>query len=108
MLHSFVASLLPIPDAAVGAGGYAIEFVATLAGARRRWRCCPKLVLGYGVIVAAVALAALILIGIQAFVLHAFCTVCLLSAIDSFAIAFLARGEVLASYKLLRERPKRC
>lgn len=101
VLHSFVAAMLPVPDAALGAIGYAIEFVATLAGTAERWHSRPKLVLVYGVIVAGMGMAGLTLVGVQAFVLHAFCTLCLVSAIISILIVFLARDEVLASYKVL-------
>jgi len=85
----------------MGALGYAVEFVTTLAGAADRWHSHPKLVLAYGVIVVAIGVAGLILVVLQAFVLHAFCTLCLLSATISVVIAFLARGEVLASFKVL-------
>ena len=101
VLHSFVSTLLPVPDALMGALGYAVEFVTTLAGAADRWHSHPKLVLTYGVIVVAIGVAGLILVVLQAFVLHAFCTLCLLSATISVVIAFLARGEVLASFKVL-------
>jgi len=101
VLHSFVAAMLPVPDAALGAIGYAIELVATLAGTAERWRSRPKLVLMYAVVVAGMGIAGLTLFGVQAFVLHAFCTLCMVSAIISIAIALLARNEVFASYKVL-------
>jgi vitamin K epoxide reductase family protein len=99
VLHSFVAAMLPVPDAALGAIGYAIEFVASLIGTAERWRSRPKLVLVYGLIVAGMGMAGLALLALQAFVLHAFCTLCLVSAIISIVIVFLARGEVVASFK---------
>lgn len=105
VLHSFVSTLLPVPDAGLGAIGYAVEFVMTVAGTAQRWRSHPKLVLGYGLIVAGMGMAGLTLVAMQAFVLHAFCTLCLVSAIISIVIVFLARDEVLASYEVLyRER----
>jgi hypothetical protein len=106
VLHSFVSKILPVPDALVGMIGYAVEFVSTLLGSAERWRSSPGLVLIYGAIVAAVGCAGLILIAVQAFVLHAFCTLCLASAIISLLIAFLACGEVFASLELLYEKRK--
>lgn len=106
VLHSWVSKMLPIPDAAIGATGYALEFVTTLAGNADRWRAAPKLVLLYGAIVAALALAALILMAIQMFVLRATCTLCLVSAAISLLIAWLASSEVLAAFAVLYEKEK--
>ena len=104
VLHSWLSKMLPVPDAAVGATGYALEFVATLAGKADRWRAAPKLVLLYGAVVAALALAALILITVQVFILHAVCTLCLVSAAISLLTAWLASSEVLAAFAVLSER----
>ena len=106
VLHSFVSETLPVPDAVVGAVGYAVEFVTTVSGGAERWRLRPKLVLFYGLVVAGLAVAGVALVALQAFVLHAFCTFCLLSAIISLVVAFLARDEVFASLKLLYEKRK--
>ncbi|PZR73886.1 MAG: hypothetical protein DLM52_10360, partial [Chthoniobacterales bacterium] len=96
VLHSFVSTLLPVPDAAVGAAGYAAEFIATLGGGADRSRVHPPFVLVYGAIVASLAVGGLILTGVQAFVLHAGCTLCLLSALISVVVAAVARKEVVA------------
>jgi Vitamin K epoxide reductase family len=77
VLH-FIPS--PIPDAALGALAYACELVLVLAGARRRW----LRLLG-----TALALAALGLVALQAFAVHAWCFLCLMSAAISLAIAAL-------------------
>jgi uncharacterized membrane protein len=97
VLHSFVSRLLPIPDAVAGALGYFAELITALIGGEQRWRTSPSLVLFYGAIVAALAVAGLVLSALQLFVLHAFCTLCLVSAIISLLIAWLACSEVLAS-----------
>lgn len=102
VLHSFLSRLLPVPDAALGAAGYAVELLAALLGGADRWRTSPKLVLVYGGIVAGLALTGLGLAGVQFFILHAACTLCLTSAALSLLIAWLARDEIWAGWKAYR------
>ncbi len=102
VLHSFLSRLLPVPDAALGAGGYSLELIVALLGGADRWRASPKLVLFYGAIVAALALTGIGLTAVQLFVLHAACTLCLTSAALSLLIAWLARDEVLAGWNAYR------
>lgn len=102
VLHSFIARMLPVPDAALGASGYAAEIMAGVIGGADRWRRHPKLVIAYGAVVAGVGLTALSLAAVQAFVIQAGCTLCLLSAAISFAVAWLARDEVMASARVIR------
>ena len=106
VLHSSISQLFPVPDAALGAIGYAFELLATVAGGADRWRATPKLVLLYGAIVGALAATGLGLTALQAFVLHDFCTLCLISAAISLLVALLAGGEVLAAFKVLHEKRK--
>ncbi len=104
VLHSFTARMLPVPDAALGATGYAAEILAGAIGGADRWRRHPKLVIAYGAVVAGVGLTALSLAAVQALVIQAGCTLCLLSAAISFAVAWLARDEVMASMRVMRWR----
>jgi len=104
VLHSFISTLLPLPDAAVGAAAYAIELLATLAGGGDRSRTRPRLVLFYGGIVAALAAGGLILSAVQAFVIRAGCTLCLSSAAISVIIAVLARDEIVAGIRQLKRK----
>lgn len=97
VLHSFISRLLPVPDASLGAVGYLVEIVTDLTGGEERWRTAPKTVLFFGAVAAAMALFGLLLAAIQAFWLHAGCTLCLSSAAISVGIAVLARKEVMAS-----------
>jgi len=89
VLGSVYASVRDIPTAAFGALGYFVVFsLATLAAfgyARAR------MFLAVGV--AAMFLGTLFLLYVQAFVLHAFCPFCLLSA----ALTFILAGLVLAT-----------
>ena len=103
VLHSFVSRILPVPDAALGAAAYAAELSAGVIGGGARSRTMPWLVLGYGAIVIAVALSAIVLAFVQIFVIRAACTLCLTSAAISIVIAWLARPEVRASLRQVRE-----
>lgn len=103
VLCSPISRLLPVPDASLGAAGYLVEIVTGLIGGRDRWRTAPKTVLFFGAVAAAMALFGLLLAAAQAFWLRAGCTLCLISAAISVGIAVLAREEVMAAARSLRE-----
>jgi hypothetical protein len=94
---------LPVPDAALGALGYLAEVVLGLAGGTERWQVRPRVVLAYGVVVAGMAVAAVVLVALQVVVLRTGCTLCVASAAISFAIAALAFPEVRAALDVVRE-----
>jgi uncharacterized membrane protein len=106
VLHSALARALPIPDAALGAIAYAAELAADLAGGRERWRTRPGLVLAFGAVVAALAVAGAGLILVQAAVVRAGCALCLCSALLSIgvAIAVAAGGEVQRAFRVWAAR----
>lgn len=97
VLHSFVSRLLPVPDAALGAAGYAAELIGGMIGGTERSQTQPGLVVAYGFVVAFVTLTAVLLVIVQVFVIRAGCTLCLTSAAISLVIAGLARREVFAA-----------
>jgi len=101
VVESPVSRLSPVPDAAVGALAYALEVVLTVAGGRDRWYARPWLVLVFGAVVAALALAGIALTLTQIGLVRAFCSLCLVSAAISFTNAALARDEVVASWRVL-------
>lgn len=96
VLHSFISHLLPLPDAVFGVVGYAGEFVLNLAhasfGQKKRW-----LVILFGAVALAMALVGVGLIAMQAFVIKAWCLLCLFSAAISIVIAGLVYLEVHCS-----------
>ncbi len=102
VLHSPISRMLPVPDASLGAAGYLAEFVTGAIGGAERWRRLPWVVLAYGAIVAAAAVAAAVLAISQPLLVHAGCTLCLVSAAISLIIAWLARSEIFASVAHLR------
>jgi uncharacterized membrane protein len=73
-----------VPDSLLGAAAYACEFFFAL-NRKHRW-----LAILFGLNTAALAVAALALIALQAFVIHAGCFFCLVSATISLTIAGLA------------------
>ena len=73
-----------VPDSLLGAAAYACEVFFAL-NRKHRW-----LRLLFGLNTAALAVAALALIGLQAFVIHAGCFFCLVSATISLTVAGLA------------------
>jgi hypothetical protein len=104
VLRSFISRLLPLPDALLGALGYAVEIVLAIVGGTIRWRTNTRLVCLYGAVVLCLAITAIALTAIQIFVLHAACTLCLCSAGLSLIIAALAVPEVAAAVQNLSHR----
>jgi uncharacterized membrane protein len=107
VLTSFVARLLPVPDAALGAAAYLVEAILAAAGGSERWRTAPWLVLAFGAVVLALALTGLGLLVAQPLVFHTGCTLCLASAVISLVNAWLVRDEVLATLRYLQRAPAR-
>ncbi len=91
-----VLTFLGIPDAALGALAYGAEVFLSLVGGRDRWRSAPWTVLAFGAVILSAALVSLGLILMQAFVVDAWCTLCLISAAVSLAVFSLGVEEPLA------------
>ncbi|HWU22711.1 MAG TPA: vitamin K epoxide reductase family protein [Nocardioides sp.] len=92
VINSSVANLLPFPDALLGMLGYLVEavlvlYAGTAPGRSRRW---PGLLLEAEAI--AFALTGVGLVAVQAFVVHAWCSWCLASAVVSWAILAVTVG----------------
>jgi uncharacterized membrane protein len=104
VLTSFISQSLPIPDAALGVLAYLFDAVLETLGGDDRWRSRPWLVLVLAVGVGFFALASLGLLVLQAFILHAWCTLCIASALISFLLVWPVMNEASASFQYLRER----
>ncbi len=102
VLTSSVSRALPLPDATLGALAYLAEMVVTAIGDEHRWRTRPWTVVLFGVVLLGLALTSLGLILTQVFVVHALCSLCLVSAGISLVNAWLGRHEVAATLGLLR------
>ena len=90
-----------IPDGALGAIGYLSEVVFGLAGSTRRWQYRPWLVLLFGFDVIPLGIISVVLVIIQGTVVGAWCTLCLVTAVISLVLVFLAYDEVWASIRFL-------
>lgn len=88
---------LHVPDAGVGAAAYLVEAVLGLIGSTRRWRTLPWLVMLFGLNAAAVTLVGLALIVVQAAVVHAWCLLCIATAVLSLVMFLMAWPEVRLS-----------
>lgn len=101
ILNSGISRLLPIPDAALGALGYALDAITGVIGGRGRWRTMPWIVVIFGLAVGPLGMASILLVIMQPVAFGAWCTLCLLSAIISIMMIGPAMDEVLASLQYL-------
>jgi uncharacterized membrane protein len=102
VLHSFISRLLPIPDAALGAGAYLLDAVAGAIGGPARWRTLPWMVVLFGLAVGPLGIISILLVIAQPVWLHVWCTLCLISAFLSLVMIGPAMDEVLACLQFLR------
>ena len=98
-----VLTYLGIPDAALGALAYATEVALLSIGGRERWRTRPWTVISLGVVILSGAAVSVLLILMQASLVGAWCTLCLVSAAVSLAIFALGYDEPLAGLRYLRK-----
>lgn len=89
ILNSSVSRMLPIPDAALGAAGYLTE--AICVSVRKRTPVWVGYV--YLTLVTVFLIGSLALVLVQWGYFHTWCTLCLVSALISFAIAATAARE---------------
>ncbi len=102
VITSKISRSIPIPDAGLGAFAYTLEFLLGCHGSSQRWRTAPWLVLSFGLLVIPVGLISILLIILQPLVVHAWCTICILTAIGMLIMIVLTIDEVIASLQLLR------
>jgi uncharacterized membrane protein len=107
VVTSAVIAFLPIPDALLGVVGYGAEMLAEAIGGEERWRDMPWIVLAFGALISVMALVGAGLILTQALVVHAWCSLCLASAIISLVIFALGVHEPLASLRYLSQIRRR-
>lgn len=92
-----------IPDAILGSLAYLGDALLVLAGSTRRWQYRPWLVATFGIVAIPLGFVSLILVAMQGAVLHLWCFLCLVSAVFSIVLIFLAVDEVISTgYYLVR------
>jgi uncharacterized membrane protein len=99
VLHSRFSGLLPVPDAGLGAAAYLAEAATALPGPPDRARTWPLLVGIYVALGLGLGIAALGLLFIQAYVVRAWCTLCLASGVLSLLLAAPAAAEGLDAWR---------
>lgn len=97
ILHSSFSQALPIPDALLGAIAYLVEFLLSRMGSNDRWKSAAWMVALNGCMALGLTLAAFLLVSLQAWLFHHWCTLCLYSAVLSNAIGLLTADEVYAT-----------
>ena len=105
--ESSLAHLLPVPDAVIGAVVYLLDATAGAIGGRARWRTLPWIVLLNGLIASGLGFGGMLLAIFQPVLFHAYCTLCLASAVCSIAMVGPVMAEVLVTLQFLkRERDR--
>jgi uncharacterized membrane protein len=101
VLRSPFSRSLPVPDAALGAVAYVVEAVLAMIATLDRQRGSPLLIVGFGAIIGVLAAAGAMLVLVQLVVVHALCTLCLVSAAISWINLGLGHTDVAASLRLV-------
>jgi hypothetical protein len=91
-----------IPDGALGAIAYLSDVLFALAGSSRRWQYRPWLVVLFGLDIIPIGGVSAILVLAQAFVVGSYCFLCLVTAVISLALVWLAYDEVWSCLLYLR------
>jgi hypothetical protein len=101
ILGSWASTVLPVPDAALGAAGYLLDAVTGAIGGRARWRTMPWIVVLFGLAVGPLGAVSVLLVVLQPVLFDAWCTLCLASGVISIVMIGPALDEVLASLQHL-------
>lgn len=92
---------LGIPDAALGALAYLGDALFGIAGSTRRWQYRPWLVILFGIDVIPLGIVSAILVVLQGTVVGYWCFLCLVTAVISLVLVYMAYDEVYSSLKYL-------
>lgn len=92
-----------IPDAAFGAFAYLGDMVFGLAGSTRRWQYRPWIVILFGIDVIPLGVVSAVLVVLQGTVVGSWCFLCLVTALISLILVFMAYDEVWTCLLYLRE-----
>lgn len=83
-----------IPDSIMGAIAYLGDIIFALAGSTRRWQDRPWLVILFGIDVIPLGIISAVLVFMQGTVVGAWCFPCLITAVISIVLIFLAYDEI--------------
>lgn len=100
--HSQVSRILPLPDGLLGIPGYFCDMLFGSLGGPDRWRTKPWAVLAFAAAITGLGLVSTLLTITMGVLVHAWCTVCLVSASVSWVIFGMGLGEALAPLQHLK------
>lgn len=90
-----------VPDAIFGALAYLGDLVFGLAGSTRRWQFRPWLVMIFGLDVIPLGIVSAVLVFLQGYTVGAWCFLCLVTAVISLLLVYLAYDEVLSCIRYM-------
>jgi len=90
-----------IPDAILGSLAYLGDIIFALAGSTRRWQYRPWLVMLFGLDVIPLGIVSALLVFLQATIVGNWCFLCLVTAVISLVLVFMAYDEVFSCLKFL-------
>ncbi len=91
-----LSKIILIPDSILGALAYLGDVLFALAGSTRRWQDRPWLVILFGIDVIPLGIVSAILIALQGTVVGSWCFLCIITAVISILLIFLAYDEVIS------------
>src|SRR5690606_15942689 len=83
-----------VPDAIFGAIAYLGDAIFGLAGSTRRWQYRPWMVVVFGIDVIPLGIVSVILVILQGTVVGEWCFLCLVTAVISLILVYMAYDEV--------------
>ena len=107
VLHSSFSKSLPIPDGILGAFGYLCDIILVSIGSETRWKSKPWVVILYSILVVMMGLVSIFLLILQAFIVNAWCTLCLVSAALSLSMVWPVLLEFDATLHFLEKQKKK-
>lgn len=96
-----------VPDAAFGAIAYLGDAIFGFAGCTRRWQYRPWIVVVFGIDVIPLGIVSAVLVGMQGFVVGSWCFLCLVTAVISLVLVYMAYDEVASCLLFLYRLWKR-
>lgn len=101
-VSEIMRSWLRMPDAALGAIAYLGDVIYGLAGSTRRWQYRPWMTILFGLDVIPLGIVSSVLVVLQGTVVGAWCFLCLVTAVISLVLAYMAYDEVWSCLLYLR------
>lgn len=90
-----------VPDAIFGSVAYLGDAIFGLAGSTRRWQYRPWLVVLFGIDVIPLGIVSAVLVVLQGTVVGSWCLLCLMTAVISLVLVYMAYDEVWSCLRYL-------